>query len=114
MTEAVIDSAARRPIGGGYGSALNSLCRGALQSPFPPSRCAERFATTALNALETSQTVFVSRLPISREELQAVRKKFANRRSDRRYCRRPIESTAAAGGSGHSILSQEIGDEEPC
>jgi hypothetical protein len=30
--------------------------------------CAERFATTALNALETSETLFVSKLPISRKD----------------------------------------------
>jgi hypothetical protein len=66
---------------------------------------AERFATKALNTLETSETVFVSGLPILREELQAVRKKLKNLRGDRCYCRRPIESNAAAGESGHSILS---------
>jgi hypothetical protein len=88
----------------GYCSTLNALRRGALRSPYPPSMCAERFATTALNTLETSETVFVSGLPISREERQSVRKKFKNLRGDRRYWRRPIESTAASE-SGHSILS---------
>jgi hypothetical protein len=39
--------------------------------------CAERFATTALNVLETSETLFVSKLPISRKDpggAQEIRK----------------------------------------
>jgi hypothetical protein len=47
----------------------------------------------------------------------AVRSPHPRSMSPERFatnCRRPIESNAAAGESGHSILSQEMADEEPC